>query len=159
MVDMLPREQMIVETKGTGVMDRPLPVPTVVQTPDGLYDLTLEEFDQAIPSAEMMADFKTGPEEYWEPFEPGCELKYLPRYPSFSSTSSGKWVARNLYERTLIRNRLSRYGNPERFKVDPKEVASANQTDAWLQCQQCQFRTTSVLMNRAHNKYWKHSTG
>jgi hypothetical protein len=158
MVEMLPREQMVIETKGAQVIDRPLPAPVVVQTPDELYDLTLEEFDTAIPSDEMMKEFDT-PHRFWEPFEPGCEIKYLPRYPSFSSTSSGIWVTRNLYEEHLVMNRLSRYGNPENFRVDEKEVRDANKTDAWLQCQQCQFRTTSVLMNRAHNRAWKHSTG
>ncbi len=157
MVDMLPREQMIVETK-SAVLERPLPAPVVVETPDALYDLTLEEFDTAIPSPEMMKEFDK-PRRFWEPFEPGCEIKYLPRYPSFSSTSSGIWVARNMYEEHLIMNRLQRFGNPEKFRVDEKEFREANQNDAWLDCQQCQFRTTSVLMNRAHNKFWKHSTG
>lgn len=157
MVDMLPREQMVVETR-TATNDRPLPEPKVIETPDALYDLTYEEFETAIPSAEMMQEFDA-PIRFWEPFEPGCEIKYLPRYPSFSSASSGVWITRNLYEKHLVMNRLSRFGNPMKFLVDEKEVRDANKDDAWLQCQQCQFRTTSVLMNRAHNKFWKHSTG
>ncbi len=158
MVDMLPREQMVIETRNTGVLERPMPAPKVVETPDGLYDLTLEEFETAIPGPAMLAEFDT-PHRFWEPFEPGCEIKYLPRYPSFSSLSSGIWTTRNLYEEHLVMNRLARVGKPENFRVDEKEVKEANRTDAWLQCQQCQFRTTSVLMNRAHNKFWKHSTG
>jgi Zn-finger nucleic acid-binding protein len=158
MVDMIPREQLVTEHRNATV-ERPLPVVKVVASPDDLYDLTLEEFEMAIPSQEMMADFPDGPHRYWEPFEPGCELKYLPRYPSFNSSASGVWVARNQYEELLITQRLSRYGNPQRYRVDEKEVKEANRNDEWLQCNNCPFRTTSVYAIRAHNKQWKHSTG
>ena len=151
-----PDQQVIEQRRGTV----PMP-PIVVAHLDFLADarrLTYEEFEVAVPSAEAMQPFEKI-KRYWEPFDPGMELKYLPSYPALASSRDGMWFCQNRYEDELVRQRLALFtgGNPDQLRVNDKDVAEAEKLGEWMECMNCPFRTTSVTALKAHTRHWKHT--
>ncbi len=154
-------DQSVVERRGGTAPVAP-PIVPIIHI-DSLHstaarNLTLEEFEVAVPSAEALKPYPKI-KRYWEPLDPGMELKYVPKYPALSSSRDGQWRVQNLYEDELVRRRLYNFtgGNPDLFLVDEKLVPSDADTDLWMQCMNCPFRTVSVVAAKAHTRHWKHT--
>lgn len=150
-------DQSTIEQRRGGIQVPPINVEVL----DFLADarrLTYEEFEVAVPSAEAMKPFDKV-RRYWEPFDPGMELKYLPKYPALASSRDGMWHCQNRYEEELVRNRLFHFtgGNPDQLKVNDKDVTEAEKLGEWMECMNCPFRTTSVTALKAHTRHWKHT--
>jgi hypothetical protein len=110
-------------------------------------------FPKEFPDRAAMRPYKV-PVQYWEPEEPGKALMPFSRMGHVSSTEDGRWVVNTKWEEDAVRQRLSRLGDPDDFKIDEAalRIIQGKAVGEKLYCHSpfCHLVTTNATVARLH---------
>lgn len=116
-----------------------------------------------MPAREDLRRYKT-PVQYWEPEEPGKSLMPYSSLGHYPSLEEGRWVCESKWQEDAVRDRLSRLGNPDDFKVTPEQLAvvrgkgaPGGPTNQYCHTPLCHFVTCSPLAAQLHETLRGHT--